>query len=284
MQSSVPAACEIKTLAEDENNTGLRVAKAAGCDAAADVVTCLRSKSTTEIVKAVPGTFSVLTRIYGPNVDGHVFTEQPIKIIAEGRHPAMPVIIGTTGRETWGWSSNVTDEASYSAMIEKVFGSAARERVLKLYPTSAFPSPRAAFVQATTDAQFTCVTQRVVGTFAKAQKEPVFRYIFSHTLENDAQLKALGANHTIEHPFFFAWQGQYRPTETDVEVQRRIVGYWTRMAKTGNPNGEADPEWPSVTGNNDTYLDFGAVVTAKSGPSFAHCDFWDEVPMLWPHL
>ena len=32
MQSSVPAACEIKTLAEDENGTGQRVARTVGCD------------------------------------------------------------------------------------------------------------------------------------------------------------------------------------------------------------------------------------------------------------
>ena len=69
--------------------------------------------------------------------------------------------------------------------------------------------------------------------------EPVHRYLFNHSLENDLELKALGATHTVEHPFFFAWHGKYRPTDTDLQVQRRGIGYWTRMAKTGNPNG-----WP----------------------------------------
>ena len=122
MQSSVPAGCEIKTLAEDENDTGRRVAKAAGCDTAPDIAACLRGKSATEIVKAVPGAFSVFARIYGPNMDGHVFPEQPIKTIAAQRHPAMPIIIGGTSRETWGWSSMVNDEASYVAAIDKLFG------------------------------------------------------------------------------------------------------------------------------------------------------------------
>ena len=199
MQSSVPAGCEIKTLAEDENDTGRRVAKAAGCDSAADIAACLRGKSATEIVKAVPGSFSVFARIYGPNMDGHVFPEQPIKTIAAQRHPAMPVIIGGTSRETWGWSSMVSDEASYVAAIDKLFGAPARDRILKIYPMTAFPSARAAFAQATTDAQFTCVGRRVARTISKAQREPVFRYVFDHALENDPQLKALGANHTVEH-------------------------------------------------------------------------------------
>ena len=115
MQSSVPAVCEIKTLAEDENETGQRAAKAAGCDTAVDTAACLLGKSATEIVKAVPGAFSVFLRIYGPNMDGHVFPEQPIKVIAAHRHPSMPMIIGNTARETWGWSNAVIDEASYTA-------------------------------------------------------------------------------------------------------------------------------------------------------------------------
>jgi para-nitrobenzyl esterase len=127
------------------------------------------------------------------------------------------------------------------------------------------------------------VSRRVARTISKAQKEPVFRFIFDHTLENDPQLKVLGASHTIEHAFLFAWQGRYRPTDTDLVVQRRIVGYWTRLAKTGNPNGGGDPDWPTQFAN-DAYLQIGATAVAKAGPAAANCDFWDEVPMLWPHL
>lgn len=283
MQSSVPTSCELKTLAEDEVGTGQRVVKALGCDTAKDVAACLRSKSVSEVVKAVPASTSVFPRIYGPNVDGHVFPEQPIKIVSARRHQSMPIIIGSTSRETWGWSAAVKDEASYAATIEKLFGATARDRILKLYPVSAFPSPRAAFVQATTDAQFTCVSRRVARIFSKSQKEPVFRYIFDHTLENDPQLRALGANHTVEHPFFFSWKGRYRPTDIDLAVQRLIVAYWVRVATSGIPNGSGDPEWTAESGN-DAYIEIGATTAAKAGPARAHCDFWDEVPMLWPHL
>jgi hypothetical protein len=40
------AGCEIRTLAEDENETGRRVAKAAGCDSAADTAACPRGMRT----------------------------------------------------------------------------------------------------------------------------------------------------------------------------------------------------------------------------------------------
>jgi para-nitrobenzyl esterase len=136
----------------------------------------------------------------------------------------------------------------------------------------------------TTDAEFTCQSRRVLRALVRSQREPVYRYLFSHTLDNDPALKANGANHTIEHPFLFAWQGKYRPTETDLAVQRHMTGYWTRMAKTGNPNGGGSPEWSAVTADKDAYLEIGATTASKTGDGNAHCDFWDGMPLLWPHV
>lgn len=287
MQSSVPMGCEIQTMADAKAGTGRKVATAMGCDAAADVAACLRAKSVTDIVSALPGTFTVLPRRYGPNMDGHVFPDQPLRLIMEGKYPAMPVIIGNTSEETNPWANSagqVTDETSYAAAIEKVFGSAERDRVLAIYPMKSYPTPRAAFVQVTTDAEFTCQSRRVARTFVKAQKQPVYRYIFAHAQENDPTLKTAGAAHTIEHAFLFPGQGKYPPTDADAAIQQRMVGYWTRMARTGNPNGSDDPQWPAYSPDNDAYLEISANTGAKKGPEDAKCDFWDTVKFPWPHL
>jgi para-nitrobenzyl esterase len=287
MQSSVPVGCEMQTLADAENGTGRRVVKALGCDSAPDIAACLRSKNIAEIVSAVPGNFSVLPRVYGPNVDGHVFPDQPIKLITDRQYPPMAVIIGNTTGETKSWADSagpVTDQSSYAAVIEKLFGAVARDRILAVYPANAYPTPRDAFARLTTDAEFTCQSRRVARALFHAQKEPVYRYLDNHVLENDPELEALGPTHTVEHPFFFAWQGKYRPSETDRRIQRYLVGYWTRMAKTGDPNGGGDPEWPAYSSENDAYLEIGATTAAKVGPAEAHCDFWDTVPLLWPHV
>jgi para-nitrobenzyl esterase len=287
MQSSVPAGCELQTLSDAENGTGQRVVKALGCDGVPDIAACLRGKTMTEVVSAVPGNFSVLARIYGPNMDGHVFPDQPRQLITQGRYPPMPVIIGNTMDETLIWANTagqVTDETTYGAAIDKVFGAVARSKILALYPSSAYPSPRRAFAQVTTDAQFTCKSRSVARALSQAQKQAVYRYLFNYALDNDPRLKAVGAAHTVEHMFMFAWQGSYRPTENDRAVQRQIVRYWTRMAKTGNPNGGGDPEWPPVSSGDDTYLEIGANTGAHRGASEAHCDFWGATPMLWPHI
>jgi para-nitrobenzyl esterase len=284
MQSSVPNGCELQTL-DNARGTGVKVAAAAGCDAAADIAACLRGKSVAEIVSAVPGTFTVLPRIYGPNVDGHIFPDQPLKLIMEGKYPSMPVIIGNTSEETMPWADTagrVTDDASYAAAIDRVFGAGSRERILAQYPLKSYPTPRLAFMRVTTDSEFTCQNRRVARAFSKTQREPVYRYIFTQVQENDPALKAAGVAHTAEHAFLFP--GKYQPTEAEAAIQHQMAGYWARMARTGNPNGGNDPQWPASTVENDSYLEIGEATAAMNGPAEAKCDFWDTVPFPQPHL
>lgn len=285
MQSSVPSGCEIQTLDNARQGTGTKVAAAAGCETAVDVAACLRGKSVAEIVTAVPGTFTVLPRIYGPNVDGHIFPDQPLKLIMEGKYPHIPVIIGNTSEETMPWADTagrVTDEASYAAAIDKLFGAASRERILAQYPVTSYATPRLAFMRLTTDAEFTCQSRRVARALSNMQREPVYRYIFTQAQENDPALKAAGVPHTVEHAFLFP--GKYQPTESERAIARQMAGYWTRMARTGNPNGGNDPQWPAATADNDVYLEIGAATAAMKGPPEAKCDFWDSVPFPQPHL
>jgi para-nitrobenzyl esterase len=285
MQSSVPSGCEIQTADNARNGTGVKVAAAVGCEPAADVAACLRGKSIAEIVSAVPGTFTVLPRVYGPNVDGHIFLDQPLKLIMEGKYLPMPVIIGNTSEETMPWADTagrVTDDASYAAAIDKVFGAVLRERILAQYPVKSYPTPRLAFMRLTTDSEFTCQGRRVARAFSKMQREPVYRYIFAQAQENDPVLKAAGVVHTIEHAFLFP--GKYQPTDAEAAIQRQLSRYWVRMARTGNPNGGNEPQWPASTVENDSYLEIGAATAAKKGPAEANCDFWDTVPFPQPHL
>jgi para-nitrobenzyl esterase len=286
MQSSVPSNCEIQTLADAENGTGKEVVKRLGCSDASDLPACLRGKDYKEIITALPGNFSVLARLYGPNVDGHVFPDQPRNRLASGASAAIPIIIGNSSGETREWADTagpVRDEASYAAAIDKVFGAAARESILAIYPVAAYSSPREAFAQLTTDALFTCTSRRVARLFA-GRGAPAYRYLFDHLLENDPVQKARVATHTIEHPFFFGWRGKYVPSESDRAVQRHIIGYWTNMARNGDPNGDNLPVWSAATAQGDWFLEIGADAISKNGDGGAHCDFWDATPPLRPHI
>jgi para-nitrobenzyl esterase len=287
MQSSVPIGCELQTLADAQNGTGAEVTKRVGCVNQADTATCLREKSVNELVSALPGTFTVFPRLYGPNVDGVVFPQQPIERIQQKNYPPVPIIIGDTKDETMQFVNSVgpvTDGASYSAAIARVFGMTARDQIIEHYPLSNYPTPRAAFVQVTTDAQFTCQSRRLARTFASVQQPPVYRYVFAHSLENDPTQKALGAIHTIEHPFLFNWEGSYQPTAIDRKIQSLMLNYWSNMAKLGNPNGANAVTWTDAGKNGDTYLEISAASQVRQTLASTHCDFWDTVKLPQPHL
>lgn len=293
MQSSVPTGCELQTLADAEKGTGRTVVDKVGCSDKPDIAACLREKSVTELVSALPGTFTVLPRLYGPNMDGVIFPQQPIERIRQKRSPAVPVIIGNTSDETIQFINSlgpITDGASLSGAIERVFGNAMRDRIVEQYPLTSYSTPRAALVQLTTDALFTCPSRRVARTFASVQRAPVFRYLFDHSLANDPTQKALGAIHTVEHPFLFSWEGSYQPDSADREVQRLMLNYWTSMAVNGTPNGANHsknatlPTWPVAGITGDTYLVIGRAPTVKTNSGAARCNFWDTVPLSSPHL
>lgn len=198
----------------------------------------------------------------------------------------MPVIIGNSTDETMlfvGSLGTVTDAASFDAAVARVFGAGAVSRIRAAYPLSAYATPRQALVRLTTDALFTCQNLRVARALARSQRQPVYRYLFAHALENDPELKAQGAVHTVEHVFFFPWQGRYRPTEADRSVQRQMVGHWTHLARTGVTAGPPYAPWPAA-GPRDAYLLIGPNTAAAAGAAQAKCDFWDTVPLPWPHL
>jgi para-nitrobenzyl esterase len=194
----------------------------------------------------------------------------------------MPVIIGNNAQETMQFVGSVgplPDAASYEAGVRKVFGAEAAPRILAAYPASAYATPRDAMVQLTTDGLFTCQSRRVARALAQAQSEPVHRYLFAHALENDPEQKALGAVHTVEHMFFFPWQGKYQPDESDLAVQRLMVGHWVALAR----DGQLPPTWPRAV-PGDTYLRIARSTAAPATDDAAHCDVWDTVRLPWPHL
>lgn len=292
LQASVPTGCELPTLAQAQAATGQRVAQALGCasgtsggpGSAADVAACLRGRPMSDVVRAVPGTFGLLPRLYGPVVDDVVVPQQPIAAIRAGRHAAVHALVGNSTHETMQFADSVgpvADEAAYAAAVERVFGAQEAPRIVAAYPAASFASPREALVRLTTDAYFTCSSRRVARALAKSQAQPVFRFLFDHALENDPAQHALGAVHTLEHFFLFPISGRYVPTEAERGLQRLMAGHWTLAARTGRPGST----WPAtLPGDAVLRIGPGASAEVVRPDAAAQCDFWDTVRLPQPHL
>jgi carboxylesterase type B len=65
-----------------------------------------------------------------------------------------------------------------------------------------------------------------------------------------------------------------RPQDTfaDTAISNSVIGYWTRFANTGDPNGAGATMWPAYTMAGDAHLEFGDTTQAGTALHRAKCD------------
>jgi len=272
--------CGQPTLQQAEGE-GQKVVDAAGCTTAADVLACLRALPAATLVKAAPGVVSVTGLDkglkYGPNVDGWVLTGSPIDVIAESKHNHVPFVVGANSDETALYTPMVGDAIAYEDMIRTQFPAIA-DQLLQLYPAASYPTPRKAFTAITTDGRFVCPSRHIARVARGAQKEPVYRYLFSHGLDS-TPAGALGAWHGLEVLWIFNHMevSDYKPSVSEKQLSDGMIGYWSRFAKSGNPSGSGVPEWPLFEEASDAHLVIDMPLHSGTNLRTVECDFWDSL-------
>jgi para-nitrobenzyl esterase len=269
MESGSCKALPTRTKAEQ---TAAEVATTVGC--AAGDVACFRGLSAETIVRANASDISGLSSgAYQPMIDGVVQPDQPANVIAAGAHSHVPFMVGANSDETASSAPAISTATQYEALVRSQLPMALADLALQEYPASAYPTPRAAYVQLTTDARFVCPSREIARAADAGQSEPVYRYFFQY------RATPLGAVHGLDVPFVFGtFDGietpngsTYVPTATDLAVSATIQGYWTRFARSGDPGGT--PAWP-LYGAADPTLVLDAMPSTANGIRTAHCDFW----------
>jgi para-nitrobenzyl esterase len=132
-----------------------------------------------------------------------------------------------------------------------------------------------------TDVYFTCPTRIAARLMARAGA-PVYRYQFSRVLPGG---ESLGAYHGAEIGYVFGNKLAWLPNQPiDDTISDVMMGYWTRFAATGDPNGGKAPRWAPDTSERPVSLELGPTVAPVTGLKGAACDAM-EPPMraLWTH-
>jgi para-nitrobenzyl esterase len=88
-----------------------------------------------------------------------------------------------------------------------------------------------------------------------------------------------GAYHTAELPYLFDvdWAGPLDPQQQALATE--MVGYWSRFARTGDPNGGDAPHWPPHTGPDSFQVlapGPGGIHPAAGLADRHHLGFWAE--------
>jgi para-nitrobenzyl esterase len=257
------------------------LATKSGCAAAADVLSCLRSRGAEELLRADPPIISVsgAQAPWQPHTDGYALPAAPLAIFNAGGQNRVPVMVSVTADETSRDIPMSLTEPQFVATVNSLFGASAPQ-VLAQYPVAQFGgSAWRAHTQLTTDAKFVCPARRFSRALARTQQEPVFRALFAETIDAP-NLSAFGAFHGAEILFVFdnLDVAGYQAPASERALATAMQGYIARFATARDPNGLGAVAWPQYDGSADNYLVLeGGNIRPEAGLRTARCDFWDQL-------
>jgi para-nitrobenzyl esterase len=276
---------------------GTTIAQSVGCGSAADVLACLRATP----VSTLSQNLQLPTGEITPPVDGRVLPKMLGEAIANGEINRVPVIEGSTHDEFSLFYKTAIEDALFAGIppapalyvlivptfvdtlqLGKDAGS-----IFQQYPLGNYENKIGLALTAIgTDVLFSCPGRRVAQGLS--QYVPAFAYEFNDP--NAPNIFGLpptnfpyGSFHASELPYLFdsttfAGGGHAPFTPDQEQLAATMVGYWTRFAGAGNPNGGGTSQWPAYTSANDTYQSLEPP-TPKPITGFAadhKCAFWDS--------
>jgi para-nitrobenzyl esterase len=271
---------------------GAALAKKLGCTNPATAAACMRAKPAAAILKAEASSSGLLA--WGPVVGGFTLPVDPIKAFETGHYLHVPLLQGSNldegeffvGIEFDLIGGHPLTAAQYPKVVTAQFGATHGKAVLAHYPLSKFPSPDLAFAQVLTDSEFSCPA---LLTDILTQHSGNYGYEFSDPHPpNDFGVKfsfPLGPAHSTELQYVFGripFLDKIPPfTPAQFGLSAQMMGYWTRFAATGNPNGGKAPNWPQFGGSQPQIQELIPNATAPEAEgTFAgahQCAFWATI-------
>lgn len=256
---------------EQAEAEGREYVSALGLDDGDDVLAQMRAKTTEELLATADRISAQAPLVeqglvWTPVADGYVLAELPSALWAQGEQMAVPLLIGSNADEGNAFLSGLEVSAEeYEQTMQHIFGEYADE-ALALYPIGPGGDTPTSLSRMLTEIGFAS-TARFAAAQVSSAGTPAFLYQFTRVpLKN---LNPLGAFHAVEIPYVFGnldmFAGLGRVEDTDYQLSDTIMGYWTRFAATGDPNGGGAPDWPLYDPDLDLHQQLGDEVS-QAGP------------------
>lgn len=234
-------------------------------------IAALRAMPAEELLKA---SGKQGTPRFSPVVDGYFFPEAPEKIFAAGKQADVPLLAGWNSEEMNARMVLGREEptrANFEKAVERLYGENAKAVLAAWMPASDAEVPDVATQLAS--ARFIALsTWKWIDMCASTGHKPVYRYFYSRPRPkmrpemgnataglaggvirgngNGAPPPpAKGAVHSAEIEYALgnlATNHVYDWSPDDYKVSSTMEAYFANFIKTGNPNGDHLPKWPTV--------------------------------------
>ena len=235
---------------------GLRSAEAIGEELAGALVAS-SEQPTLEALRALPAgeVWRRLAVRFQPviAVDGWLLPQSPEAQFAAGLQQDVPLIVGTTADD----GSVFVDLLPYRTAEEfregmkQRYGAGAAD-VLERYPVSADADVRPQISRMITEDWFLRGTRTMLRGTSRIVS-PAWQYEFARMSPSHPEL---GAHHSLDVPYALGNLGS-EVDAVDLNLASLILGYWVQFVRTGDPNREGLPEWPSYDPASEKYLRLG---------------------------
>ncbi|WP_394841092.1 carboxylesterase family protein [Pendulispora brunnea] len=253
---------ESQSLATAEKD-GVAIAESLGATSS-DPLRALRAAPVERLLAAQSGV--------EPATEGWIIPKPIPVAIAEGATDGVPLIIGATAKE-WSifaiHSPPAKDRAAYRELLRKA-GESHVERLLSLYPAARDEDVPAASIRYLSDWDFVCPARYI----ARKRKGRTWFYVASASATAGEIGARYGAFHGSDVRLLFHDEMGIPLGEPAQRTGDAMQHYWSRFARSGEPNEPGLAEWP-VYGSQ--YLDLGDPIRVRSDGDRAGCLVFDEV-------
>jgi len=282
----------VVTLAQGETTGSQSVPSGA---VIADSVGC--TSQTASCLRAVPASTMIAQEPFPlyPFVDGRLLTQTISAAFASGEFNQVPVISGTnhdeyrlfvaTGFDLVG--KPILTSAEYDTATTALWGPALGPPVLASYPFASYPFGGEALGASGTDGVFSCPARNADQSLSKFV--PTYTYEFNDENAPPAQALfgglltfPLGAYHSAELPYLFPGVDVFGLPVTlssqQMQLSDAMVSYWTKFAKTGDPNSFEEPFWSPYSASSDEFQSLippTPVVESNFNTGHRCSAFWD---------
>lgn len=213
----------------------------------------LRAMSAKDLLKYKDGYNSM-------TVDGYALPKTVYEIYMAGENNEEALLNGYNGNEAGSFSMfTKMDVNKYKEVLKQTFGDD-WETIWQMYPAKNNKEAKAAY-----NTMFSIVNfsnqHNAWTSIVSQQGKPVYEYIFTRKNGN------LDDMHSGE--MIYAYSNvpkNKRYNDDDRKLEDIMASYWVNFAKTGNPNGEGLPYWPTAQEAEGKVLNLDAQIKVIDDP------------------